>query len=231
MINVIYLGKDSHSFEACCKLILLQMQFKAMIDIDLLLTKGAVYKKVKANEIIFTEGQLCNYYFQVVSGSVRWLNIDEEGKECIHAIVEAGESFGELPLFDNGQYQATAIANVNSVLIRLYKPVFLNMLKENTDLLFDFTKLLTKRLRFKFSVIQSMSTNSPETRITNLIKQFKTEHRNFCSDCGQLTLTRKQIACMTGLRVETVIRTIRHMHSKGVLNINRGKVFCKDMIE
>lgn len=202
-----------------------------MIDINLLHAWGATYKHVKASEIIFNEGQLCNYYFQVVSGSVRWLNIDEEGRECIHAIVGPGESFGEFPLFDEGTYQATAIANTDTSLIRLYKPSFLKLLKENNDIMFTFARLFTRRLRFKYSVIQSMSTNSPETRITNLINHLKAEHKNFCSGCGQLTLTRQQIAGMTGLRVETVIRTIRNMHSKGELSITRGKVFCREMIE
>jgi CRP-like cAMP-binding protein len=39
-------------------------------------------------------------------------------------------------------------------------------------------------------------------------------------------LTRQQIADMTGLRVETVIRSIRHMQDKGALVIDKGKVYC-----
>jgi CRP/FNR family cyclic AMP-dependent transcriptional regulator len=31
---------------------------------------------------------------------------------------------------------------------------------------------------------------------------------------------------MTGLRVETVIRSIRLMHEKGKLLIEKGKVYC-----
>jgi hypothetical protein len=31
---------------------------------------------------------------------------------------------------------------------------------------------------------------------------------------------------MTGLRVETVIRSIRELHEKGKLKIEKGKVFC-----
>jgi hypothetical protein len=38
-----------------------------MIDIDLLLTWGATYKKVQQDEIIFHEGGCANFYYQVVS--------------------------------------------------------------------------------------------------------------------------------------------------------------------
>lgn len=202
-----------------------------MIDIDLLLAWGAVYKKLNANETIFSEGQSCIYYYQLVSGRVRWVNIDDEGRECIHSIVEPGESFGELPLFDDGSYAATAITDTDSILIRLYKPVFLELLKENSPIHFAFTRLLSKRIRFKLSIIQSFGSHCPEHIIANLINSLKSENKNFCSNCSQLKLTRQQIANMTGLRVETVIRTMRTMHEKGELVISKGKVFCKDMIE
>ena len=202
-----------------------------MIDIDLLLAWGATYKKVNVNEVIFCEGQLCSFYHQLVSGKVRWSNINEEGRECIHTIVEPGESFGEFPLFDDGRYAATAIADVDSILIRLYKPTFLELIKENGYILFAFTRLLSKRLRFKFSIIKSFGSHCPEYRIANLINYLKTENKNFCNDCNQLKLTRQQIANMTGLRVETVIRTMRTMHDKGKLLITNGKVYCTDMIE
>lgn len=202
-----------------------------MININLLLAWGATYKKVSAGETIFSEGQFCKYYYQLVSGSVRWINIDSDGRECIHSIIGPGESFGEFPLFDGGLYAASAIAENDCMLIRLHKSTFLELLKENPDLLFEFTRLLTKRLRFKYALIKSFASNNPEMRIINLINQLKSENKNFCSECNQLKLTRQQIADMTGLRVETVIRTMRQMHEKGDIMINRGKVYCNDMIE
>jgi len=202
-----------------------------MIDIDLLLAWGAVYKKLRAHETVFSEGQSCNYYYQLVSGQVKWVNIDDEGRECIHAIVEPGESFGELPLFDESPYAATAITNADSILIRLYKPTFLELIKENSELHFAFTRLLSKKLRFKLSIIKSFGSHCPELIIASLINSLKSENKNFCSDCNRLKLTRQQIANMTGLRVETVIRTMRTMHEKGELLIEKGKVYCSNMIE
>jgi len=67
-----------------------------MIDIDVLLAYGAAYKNVSINEAIFNEGHACSFYYQLVSGRLRWVNTDNEGKECIHSIVEAGECFGEI---------------------------------------------------------------------------------------------------------------------------------------
>ena len=202
-----------------------------MIDIDLLLAWGGAFKKVSTNEIIFKEGQPCFFYHQLVSGKVKWTHIDELGKECIHQIVEPGESFGEFPLFDDGPFAATAIAEEESVIIRLHKPTFLELLQDNSEINNAFLKLLSKRLRYKFSVVNSYALHSPGSMIATLINHLKTENKNFCGNCFQLKLTRQQIAAMTGLRVETVIRTMRHMHENGELVIEKGKVYCRNMIE
>ena len=196
-----------------------------IIDINTLLAWGAVYKKVARGEVIFSEGAECSYYNQLVSGTVKWVNIDEEGKEYIQTIIEAGECFGELPLFDDGVYAASAIADEDVVLIRLRKTTFLQLIKENYETHFAFTKLLAKRVRFKFLILKSIAYHAPEARIAALLDYLKKENKNFCSNCNQLKLTRQQIADMTGLRVETVIRTMRSMHDKGDLVIEKGKVF------
>ena len=201
-----------------------------MIDIDLLLTMGAAYKKLNTDDIIFEEGQTCFFYYQLISGKVRWVNIDDYGKECIHSIVEPGESFGELPLFDDEVYAATAIADEDSVIIRLRKCRFVELLKGNCEINFAFTRLLTKRLRFKLSIIRSFASHCPENRIATILNHLKQENKNFYNNCNQLKFTRQQIADMTGLRVETVIRTMRKMHNKGELVIAKGKVHCRDRV-
>ncbi|OIR01366.1 cAMP-activated global transcriptional regulator CRP [mine drainage metagenome] len=196
------------------------------IDIDTLLAWGATYKKVNAGEIIFKEGTSCSFYYQLVSGSVKWVNIDEEGKEFIQTIIEPGECFGELPLFDDGPYAAAGIAEEDSIIIRLSKPTFLQLLKENHHIHLAFSKLLAARVRFKFLILKSIAYNAPEARIAALLNYLKKENKNFCPKCNQLKLTRQQIADMTGLRVETVIRAMRSMHDKGELVIEKGKVYC-----
>jgi CRP/FNR family cyclic AMP-dependent transcriptional regulator len=196
-----------------------------IIDINILLAWGAVYKKMGRGEVIFSEGSECSYYNQLVSGIVKWVNIDDDGKEYIQTMIEPGECFGELPLFDDGLYAASAIAEEEVVLIRLRKNTFLQLIKEHNEIHFAFTKLLAKRVRFKFLLLKSIAYHAPEVRISTLLSYLKKEHKNFCANCNQLKLTRQQIADMTGLRVETVIRSMRSMHDKGDIVIERGKVF------
>ncbi|HMU11690.1 MAG TPA: Crp/Fnr family transcriptional regulator, partial [Ferruginibacter sp.] len=170
-----------------------------MIDIDMLLAWGAAYKKLSAGELIFQEGNQSSFYYQLVSGKVRWVNINDEGKEFIQTIIEPGECFGEFPLFDDEPFAASAIADEDSVIIRLHKASFLQLIKENTEIHFAFTRLLTQRLRFKFLILKELATHNPENSISTLLGYFKQNKKNICTKCNRLKLTRQQIADMTGL--------------------------------
>jgi CRP-like cAMP-binding protein len=197
-----------------------------MIDEDLLLTWGATYKKISKDEIIFQEGSAGYYYHQLVKGRVKWVNIDDQGKEFIQCLIKEGESFGELPMLDDGPYVATSIAIEESTIIRLRKEIFLQMLRENPVIHFKFTRLMTERLRMKFIFLKELANPDPERKITTVLNYYKMENEVNCQGRHRIDLTRQQIASMTGLRVETVIRTIRSLHDEGKLYIERGKVFC-----
>ena len=197
-----------------------------MIDIDVLLCWGATYKKVSKGDIIFHEGTAGRYYHQLVEGRVKWVNVDDSGKEFIQKFVDEGESFGELPLLDDGPFVATAIADEDSLLIRLPKEIFLQLLRENPVIHFSFTRLMTERLRQKFIILKEIASQDPKRKVFTILSLYKNEHCPAENEKLKIGLTRQEIADMTGLRVETVIRTIRNLYENGSLRIEKGKVYC-----
>lgn len=199
------------------------------LDIHLLLAMGASYHKMQKGEIIFHEGGYCYYYHQLVSGSVRWVNIDEYGQEHVQSIIEPGECFGELPLFDDRPYAASAIAGEDCLILRLRKDVFRKLMKEDHELHLEMNRILVERIRFKFLMQYSITRHTPEDRIRILLEYFLKEKRHICPHSFQLKLTRQQIADLAGLRVETVIRAIRKMHEDGLLLIENRKIFIPDL--
>jgi CRP/FNR family transcriptional regulator, cyclic AMP receptor protein len=204
---------------------------KPMVDIDTLLCWGATYKRVRAGEIIFEEGSQGRYFHQLVEGRVRWINVDDEGREFIQKVIEEGESFGELPLLDDGPYVATAIADRDSILLRLPKEAFLQLLRENPPMMFAFARLMTQRLRNKVVLLKEVACQDPERKVITVLNMYKDDHPGAdCPKCRKgirVGLTRQEIADMVGLRVETVIRTIRRLNEKGVVEIMRGKVYVR----
>ena len=195
-----------------------------MIDTALLLASGATYKKINKDEVIFEEGNPCFFYYQLVEGRIKWVNYNEAGKEFIQNIIEPGESFGELPLFDDGVYAASCIADKDCLIIRLPKSIFLGLVKENAELCFKFTRLMAERLRYKFLILKTIASETPQVRISILLNLLKKECAGK-NNKTEIKLTRQQIANMTGLRVETVIREIKKLDRDNLISIDHGKVY------
>jgi CRP/FNR family transcriptional regulator, cyclic AMP receptor protein len=197
-----------------------------VIDTDLLLAWGATFHEHEKNHVLFCEGDTAYFYYQVVDGRIKMCNCNDDGKEFIQGIFEAGESFGEPPLFDGGTYPASAVADVNTTVIRLRKENFLHLLKDNFDIHYSFTQTLARRLRFKSIMSKEISSYGPAHRILSLLKEYKKSRGYVNGSMLKIDYTRQQIADMTGLRVETVIRSIRELYEKGELKIEKGKVYC-----
>src|SRR5690606_35378130 len=190
-----------------------------MIDTDLLLEKGATFRHAETGEIIFNEGAHATFYYQLASGKVRWSHFDDNGKEVLHKIVEAGESFGEFPLFDGEPYAASAVADSPCTILRLCVTSFHEILAEYPDIHLAFTKSLVAHLRFKFFLLNTLSKHHPQPVLSELIDYFNRQGKLICKDCNRLMLTRQQLANMAGLRVETVIRAIKQMQQEDKLCI------------
>lgn len=196
-----------------------------MITADLLLAYGGVYTNIKSGEDVFSEGEHCNYYYHLVKGKIYWKSALTNGKEFLHSIVCDGQPFGELPMFDGESYTATAVAKKPSVLIRLHKNDLQRLVAEKPAIKSILFLLLATRLRFRYHLMRELFTTQPALRINALISYFKVHGEHHCPRSGKLHLTRQEIANMTGLRVETVIRTMRDMHASGEIKIKHGKAY------
>ncbi len=196
-----------------------------VINLDLLLAWGATFHQLEKGQVLFCEGDISHFYYQVTEGKIKMCNSIEEGKEFIQGLFFPGQSFGEPPLFDHQTYPASAVAETEATVIRLRKDAFLSLLKDNFDIHFCFTQTLAKRLRFKSMIAREISSYGPTHRVFALLKEYKKAYHTEDNKPFLVDLTRQQIANMTGLRVETVIRTIRNLQDEGFVRIQKGKVF------
>jgi CRP-like cAMP-binding protein len=197
-----------------------------MIDEDLLIQFGARLATFNKGEILFDQGDMPRYYFQILSGEVKMNNFNDEGKEFVQGFFTAGESFGEPPLFLKDTYPANAEAIVNSKIYLLPKDKFMDLLMANPQIHLSMTTNLARRLYYKSIMASEISSQEPEHRVLKLIDYFKTKiSKTPISTNYKVEITRQQIADLTGLRVETVIRAIKALEKKGELTIKNRKVY------
>lgn len=81
-----------------------------IISKDLLFSYGAACQNYNSKDVIFSEGAVPLFYYQIVHGAVELNNYLDDGKEFTHNIVTDGQSFGESLLFIDQPYPMNAIA-------------------------------------------------------------------------------------------------------------------------
>ena len=196
-----------------------------MIPEEVLKKYGAAEIHLEKREVLFKMDTQARYFYQVSSGKIKMNNFNEDGKEFIQGIFSSGSSFGEPPLFAELKYPAQAEAVEESSVWRLEKESFFKLLKENPEVHLELTKVLAGRLHYKATMVAEISTESPEHRLLKLIDYFKIHIHKIPSEEPYLVeLSRQQMADLTGLRVETVIRAIKSLEKKNIVELKSHKI-------
>ena len=165
---------------------------------------------------------MANFYFQVVEGCVRMFNSNDEGKEFTQGYFCEGQSFGEPPIFIDEKYPATAVAFQDCKIIKLAKDKFLKILDEYPSIQKQFLRLLAQRIHSKTKTSKDIINQKPEFRIV----AFLNANKKYTSDKKEVVpFTRQEIANFTGLRVETVIRTLSKMKADKKIDIINHKIY------
>ncbi|MFP3595409.1 Crp/Fnr family transcriptional regulator [Chryseobacterium sp. SIMBA_029] len=196
-----------------------------MILEDLLFSFGAEIIHYEKNEILFREGDFPLYYFQIRKGSVKLNNYDEHGKEFIQHIASAGESFGESNLFIDQPYPVNALSIEKSIIIRSTKSGFLKLINTHPDILSNINQYLAERMYDTYIRLYNLSFQHSIDKLKLFLDYLKRPHNDTTLYSFQIPMTRQQLASLTGLCVETVIRTIKHMEKKEMVRIQNGKIF------
>src|SRR5699024_5769799 len=119
-------------------------------------------------------------------------------------------------------YPASAATIKDSEIYTLSKKRLFKLLEDYPKINLKFTQEMAKRLFYKAIILKEISGHPPEHRILTLIDYLKKEEG--ITGLYQVDLTRQQIADLTGLRVETVIRSVKQLEQDGELEIIRRKI-------
>ena len=129
-------------------------------------------------------------------------------------------------------YPASAIAVDESEVWKISHEQFLKLLKNNFEIHHDLTRVLCDRLIYKSTMLSELAIEEAEHRLTTLIQYLVTPIDQQAKTPKKLVFTRQQLADMTGLRVETVIRSVKSLEKKRFLEIDKsGKIIWKRLVK
>jgi CRP/FNR family cyclic AMP-dependent transcriptional regulator len=186
-------------------------------------TEPIKIRPFKKGEIIYHQNAVARSFYEVKNGEVQVINSNTSGKEFIQGVFKAGDCFGIPSLILGQTYPEAAIAYTDCEIYIIPKQKFTTLLQEDYMFHFSITKILCKQLLYTKMMLEEIAIEEGEHRLLTLIHYLMGQ-----KDCNnkKLDITKQQLADMSGLRVETVIRIMKKIEEKGMIETKRGNIVC-----
>lgn len=192
----------------------------AEIDDDVLerITNEAIERSLRRGDVLFAEGDDPSSLFVVTSGRIAIANKSIDGRESVVALMEPGDLFGEMGLFDGLGRSAEARALEPSDVIEIpYTPVQA-LYEERPSELWNVVKLLAARLR-------NMDEALADSVFLDVTGRTAKRLLELAGDSDEFTLpvTQEELAGMVGASRERVNKAIASFVKLGWLAQNERR--------
>lgn len=194
------------------------------------IARVGVRKKYKRGSMILLEEEVGAALFVIISGKVKVIRSDEDGREVILSILGENDFFGEMALLDGLTRSASVVAITKTELFMVHRRDFLKLLNEYPAVAISLLKELTMRLRKADTQIKSLSLKDAAGRVANVILQLADDIgkiRKGRVEIDQLPL-QQDLANMAGTSRETISRVVHMFIRKGHLELQGDKLIIND---
>ena len=155
------------------------------------------------NGVVFEEGDEADELYVVCNGRIAVGRRSFDGRESLVALMETGDLFGEMPLFDDGNRSASARALERSTTLRIPYSIVRSALDEQPSLLWTVVNLLAQRLRNTDSALADAVLLDVTGRTAKRLLQLAGDQDEF-----QLPITQEELAGLVGASRERVNKSI-----------------------
>lgn len=188
------------------------------------LTADRNINKFKKKQIIFSEGNRPSKLFYVLSGKVKTIKTNEDGKQLVVGLFKEGDFLGHTALLQDCSYQETAEAMEDTSLAIIPREDFDSMIHDNPEILKQFARLMAKNIAEIEEHLLGLAYNSLRKKVADALitlfrKYRKTEDPNFAID-----ISRENLAAVAGTATESLIRTLSDFKSEHLIDIKEGHI-------
>jgi CRP-like cAMP-binding protein len=185
-------------------------------------------------EVLLLEGDECRGLYIVDRGTIRLSKSSSSsafgfGREQTIRLMVPGDSFNEVPVFDDGPNPVTAEALDDACVIFVPKKDVQDLVDRSPEFGRLIIKIMSQRLRHMIAMIEDVSMRDVTGRVAKILLQVQCPSDGV--GAGVTTgrrLTQREIAEMAGTAREVVARALKKMERTGAVTVKRGDVQILD---
>jgi len=177
--------------------------------------------------IVFHEGDYGDTLYIIKAGRIKIAKVSMDGREKTLTILQVGDFFGEMAIFDNLPRSASAEAIDHEVrLLSISKSDFERLIHENPSIALMIMRDLTRRIRQVNQQVEDLAFKDVHGRVAstlyNLLQTDKA--RDDKQKASQLKMTHQDLANMVGSSRETVTRALNRLQDEGIISISHQQI-------
>lgn len=167
------------------------------------IVSSAKSRDLRRGDVLFTEDDESNELYLVESGRIAMTQRSSDGRESVIALMESGDLFGEMPLFDGlGRSTEARALETSKVTIIGYDPLR-ELYEARPKLLWSVVSMLSNRLRSTDAALADSVFLDVTGRTAKRILELAGDQDDFV-----LPVTQEELAGMVGASRERVNKAI-----------------------
>jgi CRP/FNR family cyclic AMP-dependent transcriptional regulator len=193
-----------------------------------MLTTVVTRRALPRSTTVMASGDPTDSLYIVLSGRLKVMMSDAEGKEVILSILTAGEFFGEMGLIDDAPRSASVVSIEACELLSIAKRDFKKCLAENFEMAQAVMRGLVRRLRDADRKIGSLALLDVYGRVARLLLDMAENVDG--EKIVTKRLPKQDIAKMIGASREMVSRVMKDLQMGGYIEVRGSNIVLRDTI-
>lgn len=187
----------------------------------LAIEKYGMLKSLPAESTIINDGDFINSIPLVLSGSIRVMRLDEDGREILLYYIKPGESciMSFLSGFHRDTSKIHAVIEEDAEILIIPIQYAGEWLREFPDWLDYVLKLYHKRFEDLLTIVNQIAFQKVDERLLDLLKK-----KSQLNQSKELHITHQQIANELGTAREVVSRLLKQLERDEKVNLSRNKI-------
>ena len=189
----------------------------------------AMMRRVPRGQTVMHAGDRSDYVYFILTGSLKVVVSDEDGREVILSILGQGELFGEMGIFGEHPRSASVVAVVPVDLVMLPKNDFRTIMQENFEVAWRIMCNLADRLRNADRKIESLALMDVYGRVARLLLEMSEDVRGEAVVVRKIT--KQDIAKMIGASREMVSRVMKDLSVQGLIEETDHGIVLRERLQ
>jgi CRP/FNR family transcriptional regulator len=172
-------------------------------------------KHLAKGEQLFNDGEKAFTFYGILAGKLKIYKISPDGQEHTLEIHSTGDLVAEAAIFDRETYPAHCSAMEDSLLLRIPKDEFIDLIIHQPDIGIKIMHSYSKRLRKLVNMLEDLTIYDVRSRLVKfLLKNCVFENgKTIC----RLNISKKELSALINTIPETLSRTIKRLKTERLL--------------